>query len=240
MMCIETATVAREEVPMHDLRAALRSLIRRPLFSLAVVLTLALAIGANTAIFTVVRAVLLARLPFAGADRLVSVYSREPGSDRQPFSIADFLDIRRQTKSLEGLVGWGGFSANLTGVEEPVALKAQWTSAGFFRVLGVRAALGRTPTVEEEAPGAPRVALLGDPLWRSRFGADPAVVGRTLTINGEPYLVIGVLPRQFVFLASSAELVSPLALESDPRRANRNAGFVRAVGRLKEGVDPAS
>src|SRR5262249_56652280 len=94
-----------------------------------------------------------------------------------------------------------GSSPTLTGVEEPIPLRAQWTSRGFFQFLGVRAALGRTPSPDEEKPGAARVVLLGDALWRSRFGADPAVLGKTLTLNGQPFTVIGVLHRDFIFLA---------------------------------------
>jgi hypothetical protein len=220
----------------RDLGTSVRALRRRPAFAAAVVGTLAVAIGANTAIFSVVHAVLLCRLPFAGPDRLVAIASREPGSDRQPFSIADFLDLRSEARSLESLAAWSGASANLTGVEEPVALRAQWTSGGFFRILGVEAALGRIPLPEEERPGAPRVALLGDALWKTRFGADPAVLGRSVTINGEPFTIIGVLPREFPFFAAGADLAAPVALEADPRRASRGAGFLRLVGRLAPGV----
>src|SRR5262245_48816166 len=122
-------------------------------------------VGANTAIFTVVHAVLLRQLPVAEADRLVAVYVREPGSDNQPFSIADFLDVRAEARALDALVAWGSWSANLTGIEESVALKGQWTSSGFFTLLGARAALGRLPLPEEERPGAARVVVLGDSLW---------------------------------------------------------------------------
>lgn len=222
----------------RDARLALRSLRRRPGFAAAFIATLALGIGANTAIFTVVRGVLLRPLPFAGADRLFTVYSVEPGSDRQPFSIADFLDLRAGARSFEFLAAWGGWSANLTGIDEPAALKAQWTSSGFFRALGVHAALGRTPSAQEELPGAARVALLGDGLWRTRFGGDPGILGRVLTLNGEPYTVIGVLPRTFPFFAAGAELVSPLSLEADPRRAKRASGFLRVLGRLRAGTSP--
>ncbi len=221
---------------LRDLRLALRQIRRRPGFAAAFVAMLGVGIGANTAIFTVVTAVLLRPLPFAEPQRLVAVYSVEPGTDRQPFSIADFLDLRSGTRSFDFLVAWGGWSANLTGIEEPVALKAQWTSSGFFSSLGVHAALGRTPSAQEERPGAPRVALLGDGLWRSRFGGDPGVLGRALVLNGEPYTVIGVLPPTFPFFATGAELVSPLSLETDPRRARRASGFLRVLGRLRRGT----
>src|SRR5262245_38439375 len=220
----------------RDLAASLRALRRRPAFAAAVVAILAVAIGANTAIFTVVHAVLLARLPVAHPERLVVIHSREPGSDRQPFSIADFFDLRDGARSFEAFGAWSGGSANLTGVEEPVALRAQWTSSGFFELLGVRAALGRTPRPEEERAGAPRVLLLGHALWRTRFGGDPAVLGRSLTINGEPFTVIGVLPRDFPFLSPGADLAAPVALEGDPRRESRGAGFLRLIGRLRPGV----
>jgi putative ABC transport system permease protein len=218
-----------------ELRVVVRGLRRRPLFSLAVVATLALAIGANTAIFTVVRAVLLRPLPFRDPDRLVAITVREPGSDTQPLSIADFFDLR-QARSFDGMVAWGGWNANLTGVDEPVTIQAQWTSAGWFEALGVRAALGRTPRPEEEHAGGTKVVLLSDNLWRTRFGGDAAILGRSLVLNGEPYIVIGVLPREVPLLAASAELASPLPLETDRRRANRGASFVRVVGRLGAGA----
>src|SRR6187397_419977 len=192
-----------------ELRLVVRGLRRRPLFSLAVVATLALAIGANTAIFTVVRAVLLRPLPFRDPDRLVAITVREPGSDTQPLSIADFFALR-QARSFDGMVAWGGWNANLTGVDEPVTIQAQWTSAGWFEALGVRAALGRTPRPEEEHAGGTKVVLLSDSLWRTRFGGDPAILGRSLVLSGEPYTVIGILPREVPLLAASAELVSPL------------------------------
>ena len=221
---------------LRDLRFALRSLRRHPWFSAAAIGMLALGVGANTAIFTVVHSVLLRRLPVAEADRLVAVYVREPGSDNQPYSIADFLDVRAESRALDALVAWGGWSANLTGVEESVALKGQWTSAGFFSLLGARPALGRLPLPEEEAAGGARVVLLGDALWRTRFGADRGILGRSLTLNGEPYMVIGVLPPEFPFFASEAQLATPLILETDKRRQKRGAGFLRVLGRLRPGT----
>ena len=224
---------------LRDIRLAFRNIRRRPGFAAAVIGTLALAIGANTAIFTVVRAVLLRSLPFADPDRLVAVHNLQPGNDKQPFSIADFFDVAESNRSFEALVAYGAWSANLTGVEEPVSLPGQWVSRGFFRELGLRAALGRTPLPEEEQPGGPRVVLLGDGLWRTRFGADPSMVGKVLRLNGEPYEVIGVLPSDFLFLAANApQLVAPLVLETDPRRPRRGSAFMRVIGRLRPDVSP--
>ena len=223
---------------LRDLRLAFRNIRRRPGFAAAVIATLALAIGANTAIFTVVRAVLLRRLPFAHSERLFAIHSLEPGSDRQPFAIADFLELRENARSFDALLAYGGWSANLTGVDEPVTLPAQWVSRDFFRVLGARASLGRTPMPEEERPGGARVALLSDGLWKSRFGSDRGVLGRVLTLNGEPYTIIGVLPPEYPFLATSAQLVTPLVLESDPRRARRGSTFLRVLGVVKPGIGP--
>jgi predicted permease len=223
----------------RDLIAASRSIRRRPAFSAVVIATLALGIGVNTAIFSVVDRVLLRRLPFAEADRLMAVYSREPGSDRQPFSIPDFRDLSARARSLDALVGWASSSVNLTGIEEPVVLRAQWTTAGFFALLGIKAALGRTPLPEEEQPGAPRVVLLGDALWRSRFGSSPDIVGKTLSLNGEPVTVIGVLPRDFLFLAANADLAGPMVIQTDARRDQRGSGFLRLIGRLRPGATAA-
>jgi putative ABC transport system permease protein len=217
----------------QDLRLALRSVRRRPGFAATVILTVAFGIAANTSIFSVVRGVLLRRLPVRDPERLVAVYSREPESDRQPFSIAGFFELQEGTRRFEELVAWCGASANLTGVEEPIPLRAQWTSRGFFQFLGVHAALGRVPSADEEKPGAPKVVLLGDALWRSRFGADPGILGKTLTLNGQPFTVIGVLPRDFIFLAQGADLAAPIVLETDPRRDRRASGFLRVLGRLR-------
>jgi putative ABC transport system permease protein len=222
---------------LRDVRLALRGIRRRPGFAAAVVGTLALAIGANTAIFTVVRTVLLRSLPFAHPERLVAVHYVQPGNDTQPLPIADFFDIGEANRSFETLLAYGGWNANLTGIDEPVSLPAQWVSRGFFQELGLRAALGRPPRPEEEQPGAPRVVLLGDALWRTRFGADPSILGKVLRLSGEPHEVIGVLPPDHLFLTANApQLVTPLVLETDPRRASRGAAFMRVIGRLRPGT----
>ena len=224
---------------LRDARIALRTARRRPGFAAAVVGTLALAVGANTAIFTVVRAVLLRSLPFEGSERLVAIHSVEPGIDKQPFPIADFFEFAEGNRSFDALLAYGGWSANLTGVDEPVSIPAQWVSRGFFDTLGLQPALGRAPLPDEEKPGASRVVLLSDGLWRSRFGADPGVLGTVLRLNGEPYEVIGVLPPDFLWLSAGApQLITPLVLESDPRRARRGSAFLRVLGRLRAGIRP--
>lgn len=225
---------------LDDLRAAVRTTRRRPRFAAAVILTLALALAANTAIFTLVHAILLRQLPFADAERLVAIHSVEPDSDRQPISLPDYLDLRASSRGLQGLAGWGSGSANLTATEAPIRLQAQWTTPGFFEVVGARAVLGRLPLAEEENGQAPRVALLGDGLWRSRFGGDRSVIGRVLTLNGEPFTVIGVLPPEFVFFTRGAELVAPLDLENDRRRNARGSAFLRLVGKLAPGTSAAA
>ena len=220
---------------LRDIRLAFRNIRRRPAFATAVIGALALAIGANTAIFTVVRAVLLRSLPFAHHERLVAIHYLQPGNDRQPVSIADFFDIAESNRSFEALLAYGAWSANLTGIDEPVALPAQWVSRGFFRELGLRAALGRTPLPEEEAPGGPKVLLLGDGLWRSRFGADPSIVGRSIRINGRALTVVGVMPPGFRF-PEVDELWVPLG-SADAQ--DREARWIWGIGRLAEGVSPA-
>jgi putative ABC transport system permease protein len=221
----------------REVLSALRSARRRPVFSLGVVTTLALAIGANTAIFALVDGALLRRLPFGDPERLVMVHVRESDAD-QPVSIADFFDLRDAAQSFDALVAWGGGAANLTGVEEPVRLAAQWVSAGFFEAMDVQPALGRAPLPEEERPGAPRVVLLGNTVWRALFASDPEIVGQILTIEGEPFTVIGVLAPDFVFMNPQSEVIAPFHLETDPRRANRGGSFLRVIGRLAPGVTP--
>jgi predicted permease len=225
---------------MDDLRRdivyALRGFLRQPGFAAAAALTIALGIGANTAVFSLVRTVLLRPLPFADPDRLVTLHSIGPGRVRQPFSVPDFLDLRDQNGTLQALAAYGAWGANLTGVAEAERLQGMWASAGLFPLLGARPALGRGPLPEEERPGGARVVVLTHGLWQRRFGADPAVVGTSVSLNGEAYAIVGVLPAGFVLPGREIELVVPLALEADPRRDLRLPGFLRVAARLKPGV----
>jgi putative ABC transport system permease protein len=220
----------------RDVTYTLRGFLRQPGFACAATLTIALGIGANTAVFSLVRAVLLRPLPFEDPDGLVTLHSTGPGRVRQPFSVPDFLDLRDQNQTLAGLAAYGAWGANVTGVAEAERLHGMWASAGLFPLLGARPALGRGPVAEEERGGGARVVVLTHGLWQRRFGADPAVLGTSVSLNGEVYTVIGVLPAGFILPGREIELITPLALEADPRRDLRLPGFLRIVARLKPHV----
>jgi putative ABC transport system permease protein len=220
----------------RDLQGALRAWRRRPGFALAALLTLALALGANASVFSLLRAVLLRPLPFAEPDRLVALHSTGPGRARQPFSLPDFLDLGGQNWTLLGLAGYGAWGANLTGRAESERLQGLWATAGFLKLLGVPTVIGRAPLPEEERAGGARVVVLTHGLWQRRFGGDEAVLGTSVSLNGEAYAIIGVLPPGFVLPGREAELVVPLVVETDPRREQRLPGFLRVVARLGPGV----
>ena len=218
---------------LTDLRQAIRPLRRQPVFSACVVIVLALAIGANTAMFTLVHAVLLRRLPLADPDRLITFSIVRPGTDRQPLSIADVEDFSQSCRTLAGVASLFGWSANLTGAGDAERLSGMRVSADYFELTGTRVALGRTIQRDDEANA---VVLVSHGLWQRRFAASADVIGRTLVLNGDAFTVIGVLRPDFVSLVRDADVVAPYAPASDPRRSNRAQGFLRVIARLKPGV----
>jgi putative ABC transport system permease protein len=218
----------------QDLRYGARMLLKNPGFTLVAVITLALGIGVNTAIFSVVNAVLLRPLPYPQAERMVYVLE---GSLSDPkfetsFSPQDFTEMRSRNQSFDSYSALSYVSFTLTGDRQPEALDGLLASADFGRVVGMAPALGRVFTAEEDAPGKDHVALIGDGLWRRRFGADPQIVGRSVQLNGEPYTIIGVMPPNFNFPSSSIEVWAPLDLS----KYDRKHGFLQGVARLKPGV----
>jgi len=220
----------------QDLRYGLRLLRKSPGFTAVAVLTLALGIGANTAIFSVVNAVLLKSLPFKDPEQLVMVWNRAAaaaGGDRTPLAVADLLDWRAQNRSFADIAAfqWGSF--NYAGGDLPEQLRAANVTANFFSVLGVQAQLGRTFLPEEDRPGAQHVALLSDGFWRSRFASDTQVLGRTLTLGDEAYTVIGILPAKLDFTAKEVSLWTTLQLKPPTRRGPY---FLTGVARLKKDV----
>jgi putative ABC transport system permease protein len=186
------------ETFLQDLRFGLRTLARNPGFAYVAVLTLALGVGANAAIFSVVNAVLLRPLPWSEPDRTVMIWSRWTAFDKTWVSDGEVNGYRRQSRTLADVGAWSDGQVNLTGDGEPERVAAGFVTANLFSVLGASPVKGRLFTPEEDVPNGPRVVILGHGLWVRRYAADPAVVGRTIQINGAPHEVIGVMPSGFV------------------------------------------
>lgn len=214
-----------------DLCYALRMLRRSPGFTAATLLCLALGVGANTAVFSVVNAVLLRPLPFHEPDRLAEVYETVKGG-RFTVCPADFQDWREQVQSFESLAAYQAWTVNLTGTEEPERLTGVKASGDLFRLLGVKPIVGRVFLPEDERQRA-RVVVVSHSLWQRRFGGDPMLVGRSLTFDGESYLVVGVMPPEFQFPSRNVEVWTPLALTPGQERGEHS---LWVVGRLRPAV----
>src|SRR5262245_32225321 len=190
---IECKGGMRMESLLQDLRFGARMLVKNPSFTLVAVFTLALGIGANTAIFSVVNAVLLRPLPFKEPERLVMVWNRgaeAAGGDRTPLALSDLLDWRAQSRSFAEIGAFQNIMVSYTGGDSPERVQAAGVTANFFSMLGAQAQLGRARSPDEERPGAQRVAILSDGFWRRHFAADPQVLGRTINLNGAGFTVI--------------------------------------------------
>src|SRR5262245_1133206 len=221
----------------QDLRYGARMLLKKPGFTLIAVITMALGIGANTAIFSVVNAVLLKPLPYGDPDRLVWMWGNiRNGGNRASVSPLDFIDYRAQNAVFEqfGASFTVSSSINLTGGGEPELLNSRVVTANYFDALGVRPLLGRVFKKEEEQFGQHRVAVLSHGLWQRRFGGDQSVVGREITLNDENFTVIGVMPPDFR-PTLAAEIWGPMPLDH-PGMKQRGAHFLRPIGKLKAGV----
>ncbi len=225
------------ETLWQDLKYGARQLLRNPGFTSVAVLTLALGIGANSAIFSIVHAVLLRDLPFREPDRLVWVWSVRPDRNDAPFTLPEYIDYRDQTRTLDQLAAIATWNASLTGHGDAERFQGMRVSANAYQLLGIGAALGRTLVPADDDPGAPRVVVLSHALWQRRFGADPGLIGQKLILNGDSYEIVGVLPPASPPLLPGAELASPLSPETDPwRHVRTSVNFLRFVGRLKPGV----
>ena len=221
----------------RDIRYSLRALWKTPAFAVGAVVTVALTVGATTAIFSVVYGVLLRQLPYRSVEQVFWIWSDQPGRDRAPFNVPDFIDYRDSTSTLSGFAGYFAYSANLS--DEAAAERVQGVRAtgNFFDVIGARPLIGRLLQPSDERPGSDHVAVLTEPFWVRRFGADRAIVGRTIRLNSEPYVVVGVLAPGFVMPVRDVDFVLPFAVDWDPRRGARNSlNFVIGVGRLDEHV----
>src|SRR5437773_4540178 len=226
---------------MNDLKFAFRQLLKNPGFTAVAVLTLALGIGANTAIFSVVNAVLLRPLPYPKPGQLVQLRAGRPGSPSTFIGSATFVEVKAQSQSLARIAAYSGGDMTLTGAGLAERIVSGAVTADFFPLLGVQPAVGRNFTQEEDTPNGPRATILGHGLWQSRFGGDPDVLGRTITLNQQSYTVVGILPARFQY-PESFQLWIPLALGETGAGGMRlltDAGgmrFLKAIARLKPGV----
>jgi putative ABC transport system permease protein len=222
----------------QDIRYAVRKLSRTPGFTAIAAFTLALAIGATTAIFSVIDGVLLKPLPFRDPERVVRVTNIRDGN-RQPSSVPDFLDIRSQSKSFSSLAAIDAQAMNLTGGSEPERVQAARVGATFWNLLGVTPALGRGFAPNEDTQAAGRTVVLSDGLWKRRFGQDPRIVGKTIALDGNSYTVIGVAPARFSF-PDRPEVWIPLVFSSDDvNPEGRGSHWMGIIGRLAPNVTVA-
>jgi putative ABC transport system permease protein len=245
------------ETFIQDIRYGLRQLRRNPGFTVVAVLTLALGIGANTAIFSVVNAVVLRPLPYAHSDRLVWIAESIPALKSEVVSGGDYVDWKDQNHTLDRIAaydtvyrgslsegsGSGGGSAdfNLTGRGTPARVHSAFVSASFFATLGVEPQLGRAFTENEDQPSGPHVVVLTHSFWQQYFGSDAHVLGQTVNLDSAPYTVIGVMPASFRFPEDSdAQILMPLALNQASERLRIAQRHVRIIGRLKPGVSLAA
>ena len=222
---------------LQDLRYAIRMLIKSPGFAAVAVITLALGISANTALFTIVNGVLLNPLPYPHSDELVAVYATTAGVNRGPATYLNFLDWQRQTQTFSSMAIYRGQDYNVTGSGEAERLSGYMISADFFSTLGVKPTIGRTFRPDDDQPGAAPVVVLSGGLWNRKFGASPGVLGKSLTLNGTSYTVVGVIPSGFTFYGQDRDVYTPIGQWTDPSfRDRRISVSARVIGRMKDNV----
>lgn len=226
---------------IKDIRYGLRGLWKRPGFTAVALITLALGIGANTAIFSLINAVLIRPLPFPEPDRLVWTFGNiRNGGNRASVSPLDYLDYRHENHTFEQFAAMISvpISANLTGGGEPERLAAAGVTGNFFQALGVQPALGRTFQLDNEKAGNDQVVMISHALWQQRFGGDAGIINRKITLDDKSFDIVGVMPRDFDFPAST-QIWVPLNFDAQPGLKQRKAHFLRPIGRLKTGVSLA-
>ncbi|MBW1881644.1 MAG: ABC transporter permease, partial [Deltaproteobacteria bacterium] len=227
---------------LYDLRQALRSLAKAPLFTVAATLTLALGIGLDSAMLTVFDRLLLRPLPFGDLETLVGVYEADTqlGWTHNVVSAPNFVDLQRQATQFEAMAAYGSTIANLSDEGDALRVRAGRVSHSFFPILRVRPLLGRNFTADEDRSGGPRAVILGDEFWNSHFGGDPTIVGRTIRLEGVPHQVVGVLPPGFhVGGRFPGRVYLPMSFTAQ-ELADRARHAYGAIGRLKPGVTVAA
>jgi predicted permease len=242
--CRDARGLQLMETLLQDIRYSLRMLRKKPIFTIVAVLTLALGVGANTAIFSIVNAVLLRPLPFRSPDRLVRIVFNNPGVGLRdiPFSVPELDDLRTRSGAFEEVTAVGGGSVNLTGAGQPERLKFVVTHPNYFSMLGVIPQIGRLFGPQDFALGFAPVAVISDSIWRNSYGADPSVLGRTLHLDNDAYTIVGVLPPGFRHLgpavSGNVEVFLTAGFSDDPSPKPVRSAHVlpAAIGRLKPGL----
>jgi putative ABC transport system permease protein len=225
---------------LADLRYALRLTTRRPGFTALVILTIALGIGATTAIFSAVYPILFAPLPYPQPEQVVLVWERDQDGSQSRFGYATFSDVAQTSHSFDAIAAFGFWAPTIIGGATPERLSGQRVSAEFFRVLGVAPALGRDFLPQEDTRGAERVVILSDGLWRRRFGGDSSLVGGSIDLDGTAFTVVGIMPHGFEnLLAPDTQLWTPLRYDASLPWACRTCRHLRVVGRLRPGTTAA-
>lgn len=243
--CRDMRQTEQVETTFRDSLYAMRTLARTPGFSVAIIATMAIAIGANSAIFSVVDGVLLRPLPYPNPGRLVRVFLNNPEFPRFPLNPFDLRDYRERSRSFESIAGYARDDLQLSGTDTPVRLAGFAVTAGFFHVLGTAPEIGREFSTTDELPGSGRVVILSHQVWTARFAARPDIVGRKVILNGEPYTVVGVAARAFehpgneyhaLAYGERVDIWTPFRFKDNP--AERGSHFVDGIARLRDGITP--
>jgi putative ABC transport system permease protein len=219
-----------------DIRIAIRTMAKRPGFVAIIVLTLALGVGANTTIFSAVNACLLRPLPFPDSDRLMAVFDRQPPDDLTPASFPEFQDWRGDHAVFGSVVGQFTLNMNVTGRHEPARIRVATVSQDFFPVFGIQPLLGRTFAADEHRSGARHVVVIGYQLWQREFGGDTGAAGQSITLNGAPYTVVGVVSGERLRFGSPQTTDAWIPLEPEPPWKERGQHFLTVIGKRKPGV----
>jgi putative ABC transport system permease protein len=225
----------------QNIRYGIRALLKNPGFTAIAIITLALGIGANTVIFSVVDSVLLRSLPFKDSDRLVSIWETNPqlsnpdGKNAQASGIANFTDWNSQNQVFDNMAAYFNWTYNLTGMDEPERLEAAVVTGSFFDVLGVQSSMGRTIIPDDDQSGKDNVVVLSHGFWQRRFGSDTAIIGKAITLNRNSFTIIGVMPPDFKFPGREVELWVPAGF-SAAQKQDRAGKFLKVIGRLKPNV----
>ena len=225
------------ETLLQDVRYGLRMLAKSPGFAAIAILTLALAIGANTALFSVVNGVLLNPLAYPHPGQLVAIFGKTPGSNQGFVTYLNFLDWQRDTQTISSMAMYRNQDYNFIGTGEAERLSGYMVSANFFSTLGVTPLLGRGFLPDDDHPGAAPVVILGGGLWKRKFGASLSIIGKSIVLNGASYTIVGVIPPGFTFYGHDRDIYAPIGQWNDPSFRDRRIDMsAHAIGRLKPGV----